>query len=63
MAIDFAAFSCHNAIRRKKYMPNFVKKGQNHKILAYCVRKPIFNAILLDVSSAWCNELENSIKH
>ena len=52
MAIGFAAFSCHNAIRRKQIMRIFVKNGQNHKSLAHCVKNGILNAILLHVSSA-----------
>ena len=51
MAIGFAAFSCHNAISQN-IMPMFVKKGQNHKILAQCVKKAIVNASLLHLSSA-----------
>ena len=51
MAIGFAALYCHNAISRK-HMLTFVKKGPNHKILAHCVKKPIFNAILLHVGSS-----------
>ena len=51
IAIGFAAFPCHNPISRKN-MLIFVKKGQNHKLVAHCVKNQIFNAILLHVSSA-----------
>ena len=61
MAIGFAAFSCHNA-NHGKNMQIFVKNGQNHKIIANPVTNRIFNAILLHVSWAWCNQLENGIK-
>ena len=57
MAISFAAFSCHNAVRRKN-MQIFVKNGKNHEILAQGVK----NRIFMHVSSAWCNHLENGIK-
>ena len=60
IAISFAAFSFHNAVRRKN-MQIFVRNGPNHKILAHCIKNPNFDAILLHVSSACCNQLENGI--
>ena len=62
MAIGFTAFSCHNAIHRNN-MQIFVKNSQKNKILAHCVKNRIFNAMLLHVSSAWCNQLENGKKN
>ena len=41
----------------------FIKNGLTYKILANCVKNLIFNANLLHVISAWCNKLENGIKH
>ena len=44
LAISFATFSCHTAIRRKNILMfvMFVKNGQTHKILAHCVKKSNF---------------------
>ena len=47
----------------RKHIVIFVKKDENYKSFAKCVTNPIFNKILLHVTAARCNKLENVIKH
>ena len=48
--------------KSKRLLLFFVKKDQNHKILAPCVKNSICNAILLHMSSERCNKLANGYK-
>ena len=62
MAVGFPAFSCQNSISQQIYV-DFCQKGKNHKIVDKCVKNPIFSVILLHMSSAWYNKLQNNIKY